>query len=221
MTDKNVFAQTEQNRVHRVARRSHYDHDTVFQVFDQAWLCHVGFSGEHGPTNIPMLHARMGDEIIFHGASKSRLMLHLSTGDPVCLSVAIVDGLVLARSLFHHSMNYRSAVAFGSGREITGEDLRLQALKAITDKIMPGRWDDARKPNGQELKATMIAAVKIESASAKIRTGGPLDDQADYDLNVWAGVVPFRQVMDEPVTDVVCRIRPPGYVDKFIRSTNS
>jgi nitroimidazol reductase NimA-like FMN-containing flavoprotein (pyridoxamine 5'-phosphate oxidase superfamily) len=223
MIEKTTFEQTERNRVVRVPPRAHYDHESVYQIFDQAWICHIGFSNQQGPTNIPMFHARIGDEIILHGATKSRLLVKLATGHSVCMSAAIVDGLVLARSLFHHSMNYRSAVAFGSGREIRLDAERHHALKALADKVMPGRWEDARQPTKQEMKATMIVAVRIESASAKIRTGGPLDDAEDYELPVWAGVVPIRTFMESPVADTAGSPKKsrPEYIDDFVTSFNS
>ena len=217
-----TFDKTKRNTIQRVPNRAAYDRETVQRVFDQAWFCHVGFVGEFGPTNIPMFHARMEDQIIFHGATTSRLMTELASGAPVCLSVAMVDGLVLARSLFHHSLNYRSAVAFGHGQAITDERTRRQAFQAIADKVMPGRWEDARHPNEIEAKATLICAVQIESASAKIRTGGPKDDKDDYELDVWAGVVPIQEQWLEPIVDPASKrkIAVPEYLEKFRNSKN-
>ncbi len=218
VADHNSFPKTDLNQVKRVPNRGHYDKETVYRIFDQAWICHVGFAGETHPTIIPMFHVRVGDEIMFHGATTSRLMQMLASGASVCLSAAMVDGLVLARSLFHHSMNYRSAVAFGTGRLLTGETETMEALKALSDKVMHGRWDDARQPNAKELKATAVVAVKIESASAKIRTGDPSDDQDDMELPVWAGVVPFSQVVGElkPAGDLLKGVSVPGYLDEFV-----
>jgi nitroimidazol reductase NimA-like FMN-containing flavoprotein (pyridoxamine 5'-phosphate oxidase superfamily) len=212
------FEKTRQNTIQRVPKRADYDRQTVHRLFDQAWFCHVGFIGEFGPTNIPMFHARIDDQIIFHGATTSRLMKWLASGAPVCLSVAMVDGLVLARSLFHHSLNYRSAVAFGAGQIVSDREQRDMAFKAIADKVLPGRWDDARRPNEIESKATMICAVRIESASAKIRTGGPIDDDDDHQLDVWAGVIPIQEQVLAPIVDPEAQreLLLPGYLRTFL-----
>jgi nitroimidazol reductase NimA-like FMN-containing flavoprotein (pyridoxamine 5'-phosphate oxidase superfamily) len=217
-----TFEKTKQNTVQRVPKRAVYDRETVHRLFDQAWFCHVGFVGEFGPTNIPMFHARIDNQIIFHGATTSRLMTGLASGAPICLSVAMVDGLVLARSLFHHSLNYRSAVAFGHGRAIIDEETRWKAFQAIADKVMPGRWEDARRPNDMESKATLICAVQIESASAKIRTGGPNDDDEDHELDVWAGVIPIQEQLLSPVVDPVSKreIPAPVYLETFRNHMN-
>ncbi len=219
---KTSFEKTARNTVQRVPRRADYDVETVHRMFDQAWFCHVGFASDAGPVNIPMFHARIDDRIIFHGATTSRLMILLASGAPVSLSVAMVDGLVLARSLFHHSLNYRSAVAFGHGEIITGAESRSRAFQAVADKVMPGRWDEARHPNEQEAKATLLCSVRVESASAKIRTGGPVDDETDYAMDVWAGVVPVQEQMLTPVADPLSRreIAVPRYVEEFRRSRN-
>ncbi len=222
MTENNQFEKTPLNQVKRVPTRGIYDKESVYQVFDQAWICHVGFVGQQSqsPTVIPMFHVRVGDEIVFHGATTSRLMVHLSSGAPICVSAAMMDGLVLARSLFHHSMNYRSAVAFGTGRLIEDLDEKMTALKALSDKVMVGRWDDARQPSAKELKATALVAVKMESASAKIRVGDPSDDEDDMDLDVWAGVVPMPQVVNEliPAADLKSGIDVPAYLTEFQRN---
>ncbi|MFT5301188.1 MAG: nitroimidazol reductase NimA-like FMN-containing flavoprotein [Mariniblastus sp.] len=220
MSDKPSFEKTPLNQVKRVPNRGVYDHDSVFRVFDESWICHVGFAGEEYPTVIPMLHVRVDDEIVFHGATSSRLMKMLASGSKVCLSAAMVDGLVMARSLFHHSMNYRSAVAFGTGRLITSEAEVTAAFKALSDKVMEGRWDDARQPSNQELKATALVGVKIESGSAKIRTGGPVDDAEDMNLPVWAGVVPIQQTLGalEPASNLIAGVEVPAYLDAFCQS---
>lgn len=224
MTDPNnaSYKKTERNTIRRVPNRADYDVETVHRLFDQAWFCHVGFVTESGPTIIPMFHARLDDQIILHGATTSRLMMMLASGVPICLSVAMVDGLVLARSLFHHSLNYRSAVAFGYGEVITEPESRTRAFQAIADKVMPGRWNEARQPNEQEAKASMLCSVRIESASAKIRTGGPIDDKDDYQLDVWAGIVPLQEQMLTPVSDPLSprEIAVPPYIDEFRRNRN-
>lgn len=219
-TKKASYEKNERNTVRRVSKRADYDVETVLRLFDQAWFCHVGFVSETGPTIIPMFHARLEDRIILHGATTSRLMKLLASGAPICLSVAMVDGLVLARSLFNHSLNYRSAVAFGHGEVITEPVSRTRAFRAIADKVMPGRWDDARRPNEQESKATLLCSVRIESASAKIRTGGPIDDKDDYQADVWAGVVPIQEQMLAPVSDPLSprEIAVPTYIEEFLRN---
>lgn len=221
-SNKTSYERTQRNTVRRVPKRADYDVETVHRLFDQAWFCHVGFVSETGPTIIPMFHARLDDRIILHGATTSRLMMLLASGAPICLSVAMVDGLVLARSLFHHSLNYRSAVAFGYGEVITSPESRTRAFQAIADKVMPGRWDEARQPNEQEAKASLLCSVQIESASAKIRTGGPIDDKDDYQLDVWAGVVPLQEQMLTPVSDPLSlrQIAIPDYIDEFRRNRN-
>ena len=221
-SNKTSYDRTQQNTVRRVPKRADYDVETVHRLFDQAWFCHVGFVSETGPTIIPMFHARLDDRIILHGATTSRLMMLIASGAPICLSVAMVDGLVLARSLFHHSLNYRSAVAFGYGEVITEPKSRTRAFQAIADKVMPGRWDEARQPNEQEAKASLLCSVRIESASAKIRTGGPIDDEDDYQLDVWAGVVPLQEQMLPPVRDPLSlrEIAVPKYIEEFRRHRN-
>ena len=198
-----TFELTDRNRVRRVAKRGLYDKESVFAVIDAAWIGHVAIKDldEQGVTVIPMLHARMNDTLVFHGATSSRLMKYLGSGQPIAVSFAMVDGLVLAKSLFHHSMNYRSAVVFGTGGLLEDESEKLAALQAISDKIMPGRWEDARGPNEQEMKATAVVQVQIESASAKVRTGGPIDDPADLELPVWSGVVPIESNLMKPWAD--------------------
>ena len=187
------FPQTAQNRVRRMPTRGAYDKATIYPIVDEALICHVGLIEAEQPVVIPTLHARDGDQILLHGATTSRLLRYAATGAPLCITVTLVDGLVLARSIFHHSINYRSAVLFGRGVLIEGEAAKMAALERFTEKLIPGRWDDARMPNAVELKATAVVAVTIESASAKIRTGPPKDDEEDYALSVWAGVLPLHQ----------------------------
>lgn len=217
------FDVTHLNQVKRVPKLGSYDHDTVFQVIDSAWIGHVGILGppHGGVTVIPMLHARLDDCLIFHGARSSRLMKYLSSGQQLSVSFATTDGLVLAKSLFHHSMNYRSAVVFGTGQLIQDPAEISKALQAISDKVLPGRWGDARQPDEKELSATAVVQVKIESASAKIRTGDPIDDEADLELPCWSGVLPIRSVIDEPISDQnSLSRRVPDYIEQFRMSHN-
>ncbi len=208
------FAKTAQNRVRRMPDRGAYDKATLYPIVDEALICHVGLLEEEQPIVIPTLHARDGDQILLHGATTSRLLRYAATGAPLCITVTLVDGLVLARSIFHHSVNYRSAVLFGRGTLIEGDAAKLAALERFTEKLIPGRWHDARQPNTVELKATAVVAVTIESASAKIRTGPPKDDEEDYALDVWAGVVPLHQSVGAVQPDP--RLRPEIAVPAYL-----
>ncbi|HET9553595.1 MAG TPA: pyridoxamine 5'-phosphate oxidase family protein [Anaeromyxobacteraceae bacterium] len=195
------FPQTPRNRVERLRDRARYDRETIWPIVDEATICHVGFVENGQPFVIPTLHGRDGDAIVIHGAVASRLMQHVGAGHPVSLAMTLVDGLVLARSHFHHSINYRSAVLFGRGHLLTDERARLAALERIIERLVPGRWAEARPPNARELKATAVARIEVESASAKVRTGPPLDDEADLALPHWAGVLPLAEVAGAPEAD--------------------
>jgi nitroimidazol reductase NimA-like FMN-containing flavoprotein (pyridoxamine 5'-phosphate oxidase superfamily) len=195
------FEKTANTRIRRMPERGHYDRETVYSIVDEALICHAGFVEAGRPFVIPTIHARMGDTLVLHGAKASRLLKHAQAGNELCITITLLDGLVMARSVFHHSMNYRSAVMFGKGRLIESEDERWKAMRALTEHIMPGRWDDARQPNATELSATTMVAVDIEEASAKIRTGPPGDDEEDYALDVWTGVLPIMAHIGQPIDD--------------------
>ena len=195
-----AFPKTSRSKLKRLAERGHYDREAVYKVLDAGSICHVGIAPEGQPYVIPTLYARMGNEIVFHGAMASRLLKYAQNGGEICITVTLVDGLVLARSLFHHSINYRSVVVFGTGRLLEGQE-KLKALEAISEYTLPGRWADARQPNPKELHATRVVAVEIDEASAKIRAGGAVDEPEDYELPVWAGVVPLKQVNGNPEPD--------------------
>ena len=197
------FPKTDRNRVKRIPKRGHYGRETIYPILDAGFICHLGFVTPDGqPFVIPTAYGREGDRIYIHGATKSRMLVNAKTGIPVCLTVTHIDGLVLARSTFHHSVNYRSAVVFGKAKEIHGEE-KEKALGVITDYILKGRWDESRLPNEKEMKATSVLAIDIEEASAKIRTGGPSDEKEDYELPIWAGVVPMKMVYGTPWPDPV------------------
>ncbi|HEU4322793.1 MAG TPA: pyridoxamine 5'-phosphate oxidase family protein [Roseiflexaceae bacterium] len=196
-----TFEQTPLNRVRRLPKRGHYDRATIDPIVDAALICHVGFVQDGQPFVIPTLHARDGESILLHGASTSRMVQHLAAGEPACLTITHVDGIVLARSVFHHSINYRSAVLFGRAEVIESPEEKQEALARFTERLLPGRWEDARPPNAQELKATGVLRFTIESASAKIRTGPPGDDPEDADLPVWAGVLPLHTRFGTPLPD--------------------
>jgi len=195
------FQRTIQNQVKRHPERGAYDKESIYQIIDEALICHVAFVLDDEPFVIPTLHARYEDSILLHGASSSRLMRHLESGQPVSLAFTLVDGLVLARSVFSHSINYRSVVVFGRGQKVAGAAEKMVALERFTERIMPDRWADARPPTALELKATSVAMVPIDQASAKMRQGPPKDEEADYGLPVWAGVVPIRQRAGDPLAD--------------------
>ena len=191
---------TEKNRVARLPQRGYYDAETIYPIIDEALICHVGLLEDQQPVVIPMLHARKDDRILLHGSSKSRLLHYVQAGGPLCVTITLVDGLVLARSIFDHSINYRSVVLFGRG-ELVPEAEKMACLEHFTECLLPGRWQDARQPTPVELKATAIVAVPIELASAKIRSGPPKDEESDMDLPVWAGVVPVRSHYLAPEAD--------------------
>ncbi|MDW3652581.1 MAG: pyridoxamine 5'-phosphate oxidase family protein [Bacteroidia bacterium] len=188
------------NKVKRIPKRGHYDRETVHQILDASFLCHIGFVVDGQPYVIPTSYGRKGDTIYLHGASTSRMMVNLSEGIPVCITVTHFDGLVLARSAFHHSMNYRSAVVFGTAHLVEGEE-KEEGLRIVSEQILEGRWEESRGPKANELKATTVLRVDIDTASAKIRTGGPGDDKPDYELPIWAGVVPAKIVYGQPEAD--------------------
>jgi len=195
------FTKTEKNRIKRLPKRGQYDRETIHRILDEALICHVGFVENEQPCVIPINFARVEDTIVLHGAKASRLLKHIAAGHPVCVEATIVDGLVLARSVFHHSVNYRSVVLFGSGCAIEDSQEKLAALKAITEHLIPGRWQETRPPNRKELNATSVVAIKIEAASAKLRVGPPVDDEEDYALPVWAGVLPLHETASAPIRD--------------------
>ena len=214
------FPIIERSRIRRAPKRGHYDKDTIYQILDEGLVCHVGLVEDGQPVVIPMNYARRDDTVVLHGAPASRLLKHVQAGRPICVTVTLLDGLVLARSVYHHSMNYRSVVVFGWGRLIEAEQEKLAALEVLTEHIVPGRWQDARRPNRQELDATTVVSIAIESASAKVRTGPPVDDEDDYQLPVWAGVLPVQQQALSPVNDPRLRqdISVPPSVSNYRRT---
>lgn len=209
------FETTSRNKVRRLAERASYDAETVYAIIDAAPLCHVAFVSEGQPFVIPTQHARVGDTLLLHGSPGSRLIRLVGAGAAVSVSFAFLDGLVVARSIFHHSMNYRSVVVFGHGRKLEGQAELLAALKAFSEKVLPGRWDEARPPSQDELRVTAVVAIDIESASAKQRSGPPGDDPADLELPIWAGVIPLRPSALPSVSDSNEPI-PPS-VQEFLR----
>lgn len=195
-----AFDKSSLNTVVRLPKRGQYDKDTIFGILDSHFLCHVSTVHDGQPYVIPTAYGRDGETLYLHGSSKSRMLDWLSEGRPLCLVVTLLDGLVLARSVFHSSMNYRSVIVYGHARRVEGDE-KMHGLLRITEQIMPGRWAEARSPNDLELKATAVLAVTIDTASAKVRTGPPGDDAEDYALPIWAGVLPVRYANDQPVPD--------------------
>jgi uncharacterized protein len=209
---------TPRTKLRRLPARGHHDRETLDAILDDGLVCHVGFVHDGRPAVIPTLYARVGDQVYLHGSAASRMLRTLAGGADVCLTVTLVDGLVLARSAFHHSVNYRSAVVYGTAQPVEDADERNRALHAFTERLIPGRWDHVRVPTRQELKATTVLVLPIDEGSSKIRTGPPLDDDEDYELDVWAGVVPLHTSIQPPVPDE--RLKPgiatPAHVERFV-----
>jgi len=203
------FQPTERTQVKRLPKRGRYDRETVYQILDTCFVCHVGFNVDGQPYVIPTNYGRAGDTLYLHGSAASRMLKTLSEGVPVCVTVTHVDGIVLARAAFHHSVNYRAVVILGTAPLVDSPAEKMEALRIFTEHVMKGRWDDVRQPTEQELKATTVLALPLEEVSAKVRTGGPLDDEADYSLPVWAGVLPLETVPKEPVPDSQRKSDPP------------
>jgi uncharacterized protein len=210
-------ATSDRTRLVREPQRAVYDRELICEILDEGFVCHVGFTADGQTFVIPTMYARVGDALYFHGSAASRMLRGVSTGLNVCITVTLADGLVLARSVFNHSMNYRSAVALGNATIVDEAKEKLDALRAFTEKILPGRWNDARQPNEKELRATSILRLPLTEISAKVRTGGVEDDAEDYALPVWAGVVPLRLVADAPLRDERCdpALPTPAYAADF------
>ncbi len=217
MSGQASFPVTPRSKIQRLPKRGSYDRDVVYSILDQGIVCHVGLVTEEGPVVIPTGYARRGDEILLHGSARSRLLNQAATGAPICVTVTLVDGLVLARSTFHHSMNYRSVVLFGKSELIDDPEEKAKALEALVEHLVPGRTRDARAADAGELAATIVVRLPIEEASAKIRTGPPVDDDRDLSLDIWAGVVPFVRRPGEPVPDEHTRNETPvpDYVVRY------
>jgi nitroimidazol reductase NimA-like FMN-containing flavoprotein (pyridoxamine 5'-phosphate oxidase superfamily) len=196
-----TFQPTDRTQVKRLPKRGVYDKAQVHAILDDGILCHVGFTVDGQPYVIPTGYVRVDDRIYIHGSPASRMLRALDQAIDVCLTVTLIDGLVLARSAFHHSMNYRSVVVLGKARLVTDPDEKTDALRSFVNHIVPGRWDEVRQPTGRELQATSVLALHLNEVSAKVRTGAPIDDEEDYGLPIWAGVVPLRIETGEPIAD--------------------
>jgi nitroimidazol reductase NimA-like FMN-containing flavoprotein (pyridoxamine 5'-phosphate oxidase superfamily) len=213
------FAPTERTALKRLPERGSYDREAVYRILDEGFVCHVGFAVGGQPFVIPTAYGRVGDKLYIHGSAASRTLRVLSGGIPVCVTVTLVDGLVLARSAFHHSMNYRSVVILGVATVVAAAEEKMTALKAFTEHVIPGRWDDVREPNEQELKGTSVLALPLVEVSAKVRTGPPKDDEGDMAIPVWAGELPLRITAGPPVDDPLLSagISRPAYVTQYSR----
>ena len=213
------FIPTARTEVRRLAKRAVYERETVYRILDEGLICHVGFVADGKPVVIPTAYGRIGDTLYLHGSPASRMLGALGNGADVCLTVTLLDGLVLARSAFHHSMNYRSVVLFGKATLLEDPDAKREALRAFTEHVAPGRWQDVRPPSQKELKSTTVLAIPLDEVSAKVRTGPPLDDQEDYALPVWAGVLPLELTPGAPLADerLPKEIAVPEYVTGYSR----
>lgn len=210
---------TERTRVVRESHRGAYDRETIYKILDEGFVCHVGFSVNEQPYVIPTLFARVGDAIYFHGSAASRMLRNVNEGISVCVTVTLTDGFVLARSVFNHSMNYRSVVALGKAVLVNAPEEKFEALRAFTEKILRGRWNDARQPSEKELKATSILRLPLTEVSAKIRSGPVEDDAPDYALPIWAGIIPLHLTPGAPIRDEKCdaAIPTPAYAAQYKR----
>ncbi|MCA1818218.1 MAG: pyridoxamine 5'-phosphate oxidase family protein [Acidobacteria bacterium] len=195
------FAPTDRTRLRRLPQRGSFERDVVYRILDEGLVCHVGFVADGQPVVIPTGYGRANDTLYVHGSAASRMLRTLAGGVRVCVTVTLLDALVLARSAFHHSMNYRSVVVFGTAAAVEDAAEKWEALRVITEHIVPGRWSDVREPDESELKKTLVLKLPLAEASAKVRTGPPVDDEPDYELPVWAGELPLRIVPGEPVAD--------------------
>jgi nitroimidazol reductase NimA-like FMN-containing flavoprotein (pyridoxamine 5'-phosphate oxidase superfamily) len=214
--------QTPRTTLKRLPQRGSYDRELINQILDEGFICHVGFAIDGKPFVIPTGYARVGDSLVIHGSQASRMLRNLGQGIEVCVTVILIDALVLARSAFHHSMNYRSVVVFGRAALVEDPGEKLSALRALSDHMIPGRWEDVRQPNEREMTLTTVLSLPLEEASAKVRSGPPVDDEEDYDLPVWAGVIPLDLVAKTPVDDprLGANAEVPQYASEYARRIN-
>jgi nitroimidazol reductase NimA-like FMN-containing flavoprotein (pyridoxamine 5'-phosphate oxidase superfamily) len=206
-----IFTPTDRTSVRRLPQRGSYDRALVYQILDEGFVCHVGFVVDGKPFVIPTAYGRVGDTLYLHGAKASRMLKALAAGADACVTVTLIDGLVLARSAFHHSMNYRSVVVFGRASAVEDPREKLDAMRAFSEHLIPGRWSEVRQPNERELAATLVLALPLAEVSAKVRAGAPVDDEEDLTLPVWAGELPLRLVAADPVRDpLIASETPPS-----------
>ncbi len=215
------FTPTSRTTLKRLPKRGEYDREIVYRILDEGFVCHIAFVVDGQPYAIPTGYGRSGDTLYIHGSAASRMLRSLAGGVPVCVTVALIDGLVLARSAFSHSINYRSVVIFGTAIKVEDAEEKAKALKTFTEHVIPGRWSEVRQPNEQELRATTVLALPLVEVSAKVRTGPPKDDEEDLAYPVWAGVLPLRMAALAPIDDpyLSSEIEPPDYVLNYARGT--
>jgi len=221
MTDRvntNIVNPTVRTRVVRLGERGNYEREAVYRILDEGLICHVGFVVDGQPYVIPTIYGRDGDALYVHGSVASRMLRKLESGTPVCVTVTLVDGLVLARSIFHHSMNYRSVVILGTATLVEDAAEKIAGLRAVSEHVVPGRWDDVRQPNEKELKVTSVLRIPIEEFSAKMRVGPPKDEEEDYSFPTWAGVIPLEIWTGAAIRDERCERELPGYLKNYSRS---
>lgn len=213
------MASSDKTIVKRAPKRGFYDSETIYKILDNNFICQIAFVHNGYPVIIPTIYGREKDHIYIHGATVSRMLVELEKGFPISLNVTQTDGIVLARSAFHHSLNYQSVTVFGEAILVTNENERNNALKIISDQIIPNRWEEVRLPNDKEMKATKVIKIPITEASAKIRTGPPVDDKSDYDLHIWAGVIPLKTIYGTPIPDSVLKegIKTPKSVTNLFK----
>ena len=214
---------TQRTKIKRVPKRANYETKTIYNILDEALICHVGFTANNQPFVIPTAYGRVDDKLYIHGSPASRMLRNLNQGIEVCVTVTLLDGLVLARSAFHHSMNYRSVVIFGTATLVNDTEEKNEALRAFTEHVMPQRWQEVRQPNKQELQGTMVLSLPLTEASAKVRTGYPVDDETDYYLRIWAGVLPLQMIPGKAIADerLIEGIEVPEYVKNYSKTTSS
>lgn len=219
-TNQEALNVTQRSQIKRLPQRGNYEREVVYQILDEGLVCYIGFAIDGQPFVIPTTYGRVGDKLYIHGSPASRMLRSLASGIEVCVTVTLIDGLVLARSAFHHSMNYRSVVIFGTATIVQDADQKLEALRAFTEHIIPERWAEIRQPSRQEVQGTLVLSLPITEASAKVRTGMPNDDEADYSLPVWAGVIPLQVTAAAPIADSRLQqgIEIPSYVQQYSRS---
>ena len=215
--DAGSFERTARTTLKRLPKRGSFERQTTYDILDEGFICHVAFVSDGHPVVIPTAYGRVGDTLYIHGARASRMLKALGAGADVCVNVTLVDGLVLARSAFHHSINYRSVVVFGRARVVESDEEKMEALLAFMEHVVPGRWDEVREPNKQELDATLVLSLALEEASAKVRTGPPVDDEEDYELPIWAGVLPLSVNAGDAVSDprLLEGTEPPNWLEEF------
>jgi nitroimidazol reductase NimA-like FMN-containing flavoprotein (pyridoxamine 5'-phosphate oxidase superfamily) len=218
----NKISPTARTTLKRLPKRGVFERQRIYEILDEGFVCHLGFSVDGRPFVVPTGYGRSGEMLFIHGSAASRTLRTLAASVEVCVTVTIVDGLVLARSAFHHSMNYRSVMIFGTASVVQDDCEKMRALRAFSDHIIPNRWNDVREPNDSELKKTLVLRLPLVEASAKIRNGPPLDDGSDYELPIWAGEIPLRVMAQTPVPD--SRLSPdvavPSYIERYLRERN-